>query len=125
MQGFKIKILSWNERGWSAQQKCRLIKKTINQAKPDVILLEVTKKTMISRQELGKIWGLRFKEWVFLPSFGASRGILVAWDSRLVKIFQSFIADYSVLVLIEDTDGCKWWLSGIYGLASASERQNF
>ena len=39
----------------------------------------------VSREVVGNVWGCSHVDWVHLGSKGASRGMLLMWDRRLVE----------------------------------------
>ena len=42
------------------------------------------------------LWGCHYVDWVYLGSLGASRGILVIWDRRVVEKLEEAVGHYSV-----------------------------
>ena len=69
-----MKIVSWNVRGLAGREKRRSIKEMVTREKPDIIILQETKRAEISWREVGAVWGVRFKEWDFIPMEGRSGG---------------------------------------------------
>ena len=79
-----LKILSWNVRGLNAFDKRMAVKAFIKGVRPNVICLQETKVEEVERGFVRDIWGGSFVEWKDLPARGASGGVLVCWDSRVV-----------------------------------------
>lgn len=67
-----IKILTWNVRGMGNRDKRMAICKGFVGA-----VIQETKIEAITDQIVADIWGSPSKDWVALPSWGASRGILL------------------------------------------------
>ena len=44
---------------------------------PDVVLLQETKRELCDRRLLGSVWKVSNKEWVVLPTSGASGGVAI------------------------------------------------
>jgi hypothetical protein len=52
---------------------------------------------------------------VYLPSAGASGGVLIAWRTRLGTLAASRIDLFSVSVQFGPENGVPWWLTVVYG----------
>ena len=65
-KGFKLKVFSRGEK--------RIL-----------FVFRETKLGLISNRIVRSLWGGQFVDWVFLRSNGASGGILLMWDSRVVE----------------------------------------
>ena len=67
---------------------------------------------------------VRNKEWVALPTCGASGGILIIWDSKKPRS-EEVIGSFSVSVKFA-LDGCgPLWISAVYGPNNPSFRKDF
>ena len=118
-----MKILSWNVRGLGRREKRSVIKDLLCHEKPDIVILQETKRELIDKRLISSIWGVRYKEWSFLPSVGRSGGIIIIWDVRIVKGVETILGEYSVSVCFNCVKGgSKWWLSGVYGPNNPKER---
>lgn len=54
--------------------------------------------------------------WCSLDAEGASEGILLQWDSRVLEMVELCMGSYSVLVIFWNVkDDVKWMFSGVYG----------
>ena len=119
-----MKIMTWNVRGSGSYRK-RSIKEVICKEDPDLVVLQEIKKENVDRLFVGSVWRSRFKEWLLLPSFGRSGGILLMWDTRRIKVIDNLIGDFSISICIEMDNREVWWFSGIYGPPSVSSRAGF
>ena len=77
-----MKIISWNARGLGSSNNRRVVKDFLRSENPDVVMIQETKKEKCDRRFVGSVWTVRNKDWVALPTSGASGGILFIWDSK-------------------------------------------
>ncbi|RVW91468.1 Transposon TX1 uncharacterized 149 kDa protein [Vitis vinifera] len=122
---FPMKIISWNVRGLGSRNKRRMIKDFLRSENPDVVMIQETKKENCDRRFVGSVWTIRNKDWVALPASGASGGILIIWDSKILSREEVVIGSFSVSVKFS-LDGCgPLWISAVYGPNSPSLRKDF
>ncbi|XP_077252502.1 uncharacterized protein LOC143891884 [Tasmannia lanceolata] len=121
-----MKIVSWNSNGLGSQGKRLQVKELINSSKPDLMCLQETKLELISR---GVFRGLGFREewdFDFIPSQGASGGILVAWNGSAWKLVNVWKGNFSLFVAFKKLeDGSDWLYSGVYGPCSREAKLEF
>ena len=72
-----MKIISWETKGLSSKKKRRVVKDLLCHENPDVVLLQETKRELCDRRLLGSVWKVSNKEWVVLPTSGASGGVAI------------------------------------------------
>jgi endonuclease/exonuclease/phosphatase family metal-dependent hydrolase len=77
------KLLIWNVRGLNASVRQDSIKELVDSSQVDVVCLQETKMQNISRRNILSMLGADFPEYVYLPSVGASGGILIAWRRHI------------------------------------------
>jgi exonuclease III len=75
-----VKILFWNVRGLNDRDKWLQVRSLIKHWGADIICLQETKIELVSRSLVRSLWGIHHVDWMFLGSFGASRGVLQIWD---------------------------------------------
>ena len=80
-----LKILFWNVRGLHGRDKRLQIKNRIRMWRADIICIQETKVELITRGFVRSLWRCHYVDWVYLGSLGASGGILVMWDRRVVE----------------------------------------
>ena len=80
-----LKILFWNVRGLHERDKRLQIKNLIRMWRADIICIQETKVELITRGFVRSLWRCYYVDWVYLGSLGASGGILVMWDRRVVE----------------------------------------
>uniref|UniRef100_A0A2N9HAI3 Reverse transcriptase zinc-binding domain-containing protein n=1 Tax=Fagus sylvatica TaxID=28930 RepID=A0A2N9HAI3_FAGSY len=65
-----------------------------------------------------------FVDWMFLGSSGASRGILLMWNSRVVEKLEGAVGYFSVSYKFKNVeDHHVWMFSGVYGLNIDRDRR--
>ncbi|RVX20328.1 Transposon TX1 uncharacterized 149 kDa protein [Vitis vinifera] len=120
-----MKIISWNVRGLGSSNKRREIKDFLRLEKPDVVMIQETKKEKCDKRLVGSVWTVRNKDWVILSACGASGGILFIWDSKKLSKEEVVLGSFSISVKFV-LEGCgPLWISTVYGPNSPSLRKDF
>lgn len=109
-------ILVWNVRGLNSTARRDSVRVIVESARVDVVCLQETKMESISRRTVLAMLGAEFdNNFSYLPSLGASGGILVAWRTRLGTALASRIDNFSVSIQLHPENGEPWWLTCVYG----------
>lgn len=67
-----------------------------------------------------------FDEFLFVPSIGASGGLLVAWKSQLFVGILKIVTGFSIAVeFISKLDDSSWTLLNVYGPCTAEGKREF
>ncbi|KAG6654621.1 hypothetical protein CIPAW_05G158600 [Carya illinoinensis] len=112
----KPKILSWNVRGLNEINKRLCIKNLLREWRADVVCLQETKLKLVTRKLVRSVWHCPYVDWIYLASNGASGGILVMWDKRVMEKMEEFVGEFSVVVSFKMAeDNFMWAFAGIYG----------
>ena len=90
------KILCWNERGLNSKARQDSMRTLFNTGRIEVVCLQETKMSGISRGCILSMLGSDFTHWVELPAAGASGGILVAWRHDLGPATATRIDSFSL-----------------------------
>ena len=77
------KVLSWNVRGINSDTKWDSIRNKITESGCDILCLQEMKKASINSHFLKKICPTTFDSFAYIPSRGASGGMLVSWKASL------------------------------------------
>jgi endonuclease/exonuclease/phosphatase family metal-dependent hydrolase len=72
-----LRLISWNVRGLNQGCERLKIRILLRQWKADIICLQETKMELISNNIVRSLWGCQFLDLCYLPSSGASGGILL------------------------------------------------
>ena len=119
----KLKILSWNVRGLHEKDKRFRIRNLLKLWRPHIICFLETKLELITQGIVRNIWGSHHLDWVYLGSNGASGGILLMWDTRVVEKVEEAVGIFSVSCKFRSVfDSQEWMFSGVYGPQSDGER---
>ncbi|KAG2666855.1 hypothetical protein I3760_15G085500 [Carya illinoinensis] len=111
----KPKIVSWNVRGLNKLNKCFRIKNFLREWRADIICLQETKLKYVTRRIVRSIWSCTYVDWAYLTVGGASGGVLVMWDRRVVERMEDFIGKYTVACSFRSVeDNFTWAFAGIY-----------
>lgn len=109
------KVLTWNVRGINSSWKWDSVRNKIVEAQCDIICLQETKKENFDAPFLRKICPAVFDCFDFLPSVGASGGILVAWKGNTFDAIRLSHNNYSLtLEFCSRHNNTKWTLTCIY-----------
>ena len=92
------KILSWNVRGLNSDKKWDSIRDKISDSNCDIICLQATKKSDFDPQFIKKFCPPCFDAYEFLPSNGASRGVITIWKSIMFRGTLAFSNDFGISV---------------------------
>ncbi|KAF5467563.1 hypothetical protein F2P56_017374 [Juglans regia] len=112
----KPKILSWNVRGLNEVEKRLRIRRLLREWKADIVCLQETKLKMISRRIIRSLWSNIYVDWVYLASSGASGGVVIMWDRRVVEKVEEYIGRYMVACSFKSvSDDFLWAFAGVYG----------
>jgi hypothetical protein len=112
----KPKIISWNVRGLNDRAKCRRVGNLLRDWRPALVCLQETKLAVTSITIIRSLWGGSHVGWCCLEADGASGGILIMWDTRVLELVESSVGCFSVSVILKNIeDGVVWGFSGVYG----------
>jgi len=122
----KPKILSWNVRGLNEGDKRLRVRNLLRQWKADIICLQETKLEFISNNLVRSLWGCPFVDWCYLASCGASGGMLIMWDKRIVEKIDVFVGELVLAFFFRSVDDdFSWAFAGIYGPNIDALRSSF
>jgi hypothetical protein len=110
------KLLSWNVRGINGNEKWDAIKEKITDSGYDIFCLQETKKETCDLVFLRNICMLVFDCFEFIPSIGASGGLITAWKSRSFSGELIFSNLYGLSVSLTSTvSDDNWIVTNLYG----------
>ena len=106
-------ILTWNVRGLNEERKRLKIRNLLSKWKVDIACLQETKLKLISNQLVQNLWRCLYMEWCYVASNGASGGILLMWDRRVVSRIDECMGRYVVACSFRNVDdGLVWAFAG-------------
>ncbi|RVW75035.1 hypothetical protein CK203_053703 [Vitis vinifera] len=112
-------------QGLGSKKKRRVVKDFLSSEKPDVVMIQETKKEECDRRLVGSVWSARNKEWAALPASGASGGILIIWDSKKLRREEVVLGSFSVSIKFAIDGRESLWLSAVYGPNNSALRKDF
>ena len=111
-------ILNWNVRGLNSPAKRRAVQIFVAELKCNVVCLQETKISDMSRNLVLESLGSRFADnFISLPAIGSRGGILIACtDDFEVSDIPLAAGAHSISGTIRDkSDGNCWSITGVYG----------
>ena len=117
------KVLCWNVRGINSDEKWNPIRNTLIEAGSDIFCFQETKR---DAQFLRKFSPPGFDSFEFLPSIGASVGLITGWKSSSFTgqlIFQNSFAITTKLTARHNDD--TWYLTNVYGPCTHEGKRDF
>jgi exonuclease III len=118
-------ILFWNVQGYNGSGRQAGVQNLVASLRIDVVCLQATKMEVISHVSVLQMFGPDFSNFVFLPSVGASGGILIALKDGLGSLGNSRIDNFSVSVQFCPAGGTVWWLTCVYGPQGNEAKMQF
>ena len=110
-----LNIISWNVRGLNEVEKRLRIRNLLKLWKADIICLQETKLELVTRQIVRSLWSCLYVDWLFLGSVGASGGILLMWDTRVVEKLDEAVGHFSVSCKFRNViNQSEWAFSGVF-----------
>ena len=92
----KLRILLWNVGGANDCEKRKVIKALIKDQKVDLVCLQETKMQEMSKRIVRRLGVGRCLDWGAVNSRGASSGVLVFWDNRVLQLLEAEVGTFSV-----------------------------
>ena len=112
----KHKTLSWNVRDLNDRDKCLRISNLLRLWKMDIVCFQETKMVSILNCFVQSLWGCPYVDWCHVDSRGASGGILLMWDQRVVSRIDSCLGRFVVACHFRNVeDGLEWAFARVYG----------
>jgi exonuclease III len=110
------RILCWNIRGINAVEKWDAVRDKIEESSCSVVCLQETKREHFDVSYIRNFAPRRFDRFDFIPSVGASGGILVVWNS---SVFIGDVIDkqrFGITLNFQSSyDNNTWKLTTVYG----------
>ncbi|XP_057840889.2 uncharacterized protein LOC131050696 [Cryptomeria japonica] len=119
-----MKIITWNVKRWNAPDKRQLIKRGLDQLRPDVVFLQETKMNKEEASLLIRSW----KQWTgaFMDSEGASGGLGILWNPNNHKVEEVFVSPmWQVCKIHSFPLNADFILINVYGSSKPSLQREF
>jgi exonuclease III len=109
------KVLTWNVRGINSEWKWNTVKNKLTESNCDIACLQEMKKEIIDANFIKRIYPTSLDSFDYLPSVGASGGILVIWKSSLFSATMKFTNNYAITMeFCSRHNRNRWILTSIY-----------
>jgi exonuclease III len=125
-QNRRWRLLSWNVRGINSRLKWNAIREKIVDSGCDIFCFQETKRDNFDAAFLRKLCPSEFDKFEFLPSVGASGGVLTAWKGRLFTgdlIFSNRFGISVNFTSMLNADSCV--ISNFYGPCTGEGKEEF
>ena len=120
------KIMNWNLRGINSEKKWLALSSKIDESGCDIICLQETKRESFDLDYIKKICPKKFNKFEYLPSVGASGGIIVIWNGALFKGELAFQNEFSISIKFNcNLNNDSWILTNIYGPCQPERKSMF
>jgi exonuclease III len=90
--------MNWNIRCINSEKKWLALASKIDECGCDIICIQETKREDFDIQYIRKFTPKKFNKFEFLPSIGASGGIIIIWNGSLFQGNLEFQNEFSILV---------------------------
>jgi exonuclease III len=119
-------ILCWNIRGLNATDKHDAVRNKIEESGCSIICLQETKLQSVDMHIVKKFTPRRYDKFDFVPSLGASGGILVIWNSAHFLGMSLDKQPFGLTIsFTSQFNSAMWKLTTIYGPCHDPERSAF
>lgn len=96
------------------------MKECFREYKPDLVILQETKKEKIVPHLIWSLAGGDLYAWIDDPAIGVSGGLLLLWNPLVLRKVDELIGCFSISVqFVEISSGFEWMFTGVYGSCSA------
>ncbi|GAU51462.1 hypothetical protein TSUD_413600, partial [Trifolium subterraneum] len=93
-----FQVCSWNTRGLGSFEKRKEVRKLLGEKKALIVCFQETKMGVCDDFFCASLWGSMPHAYTYRPSVGASRGLLVMWDTGEVEVWSSASFNHVVLI---------------------------
>lgn len=111
---YNLKTVVWNMRGLNARAHRVAVRSLIATTDASIVCLQETKMALIRSPIVLETLGSDFHDYVYLPADETRGGILLAWKSRTVTIFDPMFTTNALTAKVAMPDSTPWWISVLY-----------
>ena len=120
------KVLCWNVRGLNSEARQLAVRQKINESGCSVVCLQDTKCMHIDQRFIRKFCPRRFDNFVYVPSVGASAGMVVIWNSSFFTGNLIEAKSFGIIMKFQSKHTSEtWFLVSIYGPCQGPARDDF
>ncbi|XP_066344156.1 uncharacterized protein [Miscanthus floridulus] len=119
-------VLCWNVRALNAVRKWDAIRNKVGETNCDIVCLQETKKDNFDAAFVRKILPATFDDYLFVPSAGASGGLLVAWKFVYFEGNLKFANNMALAIDFSSKhNDSLWTLMNVYGPYTLEGKREF
>ena len=119
-------VLCWNIRGLNSDDKQLALNNAVRSSGCSVICLQETKKTTFDLAFIKSCCRRQFDKFSFVPSQGASGGLVTIWKSSVFSGDVIFSSEFALVITFTSTlSAHSWSLANIYRPCSGDARLTF
>lgn len=119
-------VLNWNIRGLNDPKKWTALHNKIEESNCSILCLQETKREHFDNFYIKNFCPKSFNKFDFVPSVGASAGLLVALNDHLFSGHTVSKNDFSITISFTSKhNGEQWYLTNVYGPCQQAERVIF
>jgi exonuclease III len=120
----KPKLRSWNVRGLNEEENRMRIKALIRYLKADIVYLQETKLTFITRDVVRCLCGCASVDWCFLGLGRAYEGILLMCGRKVVEKLEDCVGRFTIECSFRCiSDNFEWAFASVYGPNNDHDRK--
>jgi exonuclease III len=119
-------ILCWNIRGLNGRDKHLALRNAITSSGCSVICLQETKKMHFDKAFIKQCCPSIFDEFVYVPSVGASGGLIIIWQSSMFSGMVMHCTSFALSVYFTSVHNAQsLTIVNIYGPCDGENREVF
>lgn len=119
-------VMSWNIRGLGKPEKRAAARKLVKKQKISLLLLQETKTSKDIDHVIQEIWGSRRCKFEWVPSEGASGGLIPVWNDDILKMDDVLKNQRELAIKFSCVRGDFTWIgANVYGPNDDSKREDF
>ncbi|XP_071680101.1 uncharacterized protein [Lolium perenne] len=122
---YNPEILSMNVRGLNDPVKRDAVREFVASVKVNLVALQETKFDAIDAFSVMQCLGPSFDGFAFLPAQQTRGGVLVAWDSSVMRVDIVALDSFCVSAQVSMVGVEPWWFMAVYGPQTDEEKRQF
>jgi exonuclease III len=90
------------------------VRNLLRESKVDIVCFQETELEALSRV-VRSLWGCHYVDWSCLNFRGASSGVLIMWDIRVVEKIDLCVGEFTLAIAVRNVeDHFTWGFAGVY-----------
>jgi mannosylglycoprotein endo-beta-mannosidase len=114
-----------NVRGLNDPVKRDALREFVNLMKVNLVCLQETRLAAVDAFIVMQCLGPAFDSFTYLSAQETRGGVIVAWDSSVLKLTRVSFDSFWVNALVTGVDNVSWWITVVYGPQSREDKIQF